>query len=186
MGKIAGLNIEPRVKVLITTQKFVSLNNPHSREKLCPILSFYVEDDWMHACEKCIELLLSERQGHTLIIHSNDKEVIKQFALKKPVGRILVNTSGVFGSMGATTNLFPSMTLGSGSVGKGMTSDNVSPMNLVYIRKVGYEVRDKEEFLNSIGMNREANNTMEKYLDDPLDNMQLLKNVLTQILKETN
>ena len=186
MGKIAGLNIEPRVKVLITTQKFVSLNNPHSREKLCPILSFYVEDDWMHACEKCIELLLSERQGHTLIIHSNDKEVIKQFSLKKPVGRILVNTSGVFGSMGATTNLFPSMTLGSGSVGKGMTSDNVSPMNLVYIRKVGYEVRDKEEFLNSIGMNSEANNIMEKYLDAPLDNMQLLKNVLTQILKETN
>ena len=59
-------------------------------------------------------------------------------------------------------------------------------MNLVYIRKVGYEVRDKEEFLNSIGMNREANNIMEKYLDAPLDNMQLLKNVLTQILKETN
>ena len=107
----------------------------------------------MHACEKCIELLLSERQGHTLVIHSNDNEVIKQFALKKPVGRILVNTSGVFGSMGGTTNLFPSMTLGSGSVGKGMTSDNVSPMNLVYIRKVGFEVRNKEELLKSIGVN---------------------------------
>ena len=186
MGKRAGLNIAPNVKVLISTQKFVSLNNPHSREKLCPILSFYVEDDWMHACEKCIELLLSEKQGHTLIIHSKDEEVIKQFALKKPVGRILVNTSGVFGSMGATTNLFPSMTLGSGSVGKGMTSDNVSPMNLVYIRKVGYEVRDKDEFLNSIGINREVNNIMEKGLDESLDNMQLLKDVLTKILKETN
>ena len=77
MGKRAGLNIAPNVKVLISTQKFVSLNNPHSREKLCPILSFYVEDDWMHACEKCIELLLSEKQGHTLIIHSKDEEVIK-------------------------------------------------------------------------------------------------------------
>ena len=88
--------------------------------------------------------------------------------------------------MGATTNLFPSMTLGSGSVGKGMTSDNVSPMNLVYIRKVGYEVRDKDEFLNSIGVNREVNNTVEKGLDESLDNMQLLKDVLTKILKETN
>lgn len=186
LGKRAGFNVAPDVKVLISSQKFVSLDNPHSREKLCPILSFYVEDDWMHACEKCIELLLSERQGHTLIIHSNDDDVIKQFALKKPVGRILVNTSGVFGSMGATTNLFPSMTLGSGSIGKGMTSDNVSPMNLVYIRKVGYEVRDKDEFLNSIGMNREVNKVIDEDLDNSSDNMKLLKNVLTQILKETN
>ena len=67
-----------------------------------------------------------------------------------------------------------------------MTSDNVSPMNLVYIRKVGYEVRDKDEFLNSIGVNREVNNTVEKGLDESLDNMQLLKDVLTKILKETN
>lgn len=186
LGKRAGFNVASNVNVLISSQKFVSLDNPHSREKLCPILSFYVEDDWMHACEKCIELLLSERQGHTLIIHSNDDEVVKQFALKKPVGRILVNTSGVFGSMGATTNLFPSMTLGSGSIGKGMTSDNVSPMNLVYIRKVGYEVRDKDEFLNSIGMNREVNNVIDEGLDSSSDNMKLLKNVLTKILKETN
>ncbi|MGL5479867.1 MAG: aldehyde dehydrogenase family protein [Clostridium sp.] len=186
LSKRAGFNIPQDVKVLISNQKFVSLDNLYSKEKLCPVLSFYVEDDWMHACEKCIELLLSERQGHTLIIHSNDEEVIKQFALKKPVGRILVNTSGVFGSMGGTTNLFPSMTLGSGSALKGMTSDNVSPMNLLYIRKVGYEVRDKDEFLNSIGMNREVNNVTDEGLDNSLDNMKLLKNVLTRILKETN
>jgi len=61
--------------------------------------------------------------------------------LKKPVGRILVNTPAAFGGMGATTNLFPSMTLGSGSAGYGFTSDNVSPLNLIYTRKVGYGVR---------------------------------------------
>ena len=88
------------------------------REKLCPVLSYFIEDDWMHACEKCIELLLSERHGHTLVIHSNDRDVIHQFAIKKPVGRMLVNTPAVYGSMGATTNLFPAMTLGSGSAGK--------------------------------------------------------------------
>ena len=141
----------------------------------------------MHACEKCIELLLSERQGHTLVIHSNDNEVIKQFALKKPVGRILVNTSGVFGSMGGTTNLFPSMTLGSGSVGKGMTSDNVSPMNLVYIRKVGFEVRNKEELLKSIGVNENIILDLEDTKkEESLDNVKLLKNILKEILKEKN
>lgn len=144
LAQKAGFTIHNGVKVLISEQKYVSKSNPYSKEKLCPVLAFYIEDDWMHACEKCIELLLSERQGHTLVIHSQDESVIEQFVIKKPVGRVLVNTPGVFGSMGGTTNLFPSMTLGSGSAGKGMTSDNVSPMNLIYIRKVGYGVRSFE------------------------------------------
>ena len=145
LAKMAGFTVPEGTRVLISRQKYVSESNPYSREKLCPVLAYYIEDDWMHACEKCIELLLSERHGHTLVIHSNDQEVIRQFALKKPVGRMLVNTPAVFGSMGATTNLFPAMTLGSGSAGDGITSDNVSPMNLIYIRKVGFGVRRIED-----------------------------------------
>jgi acyl-CoA reductase-like NAD-dependent aldehyde dehydrogenase len=147
LAKRAGFSVSNNVKVLISKEKYVSKSNPYSKEKLCPVLTYYIEDDWRHACEKCIELLLSERQGHTLIIHSRDEEVIRQFALKKPVGRVLVNTPGALGSMGATTNLFPSMTLGSGSAGHGMTSDNVSPRNLIYIRKVGYGVRKADEII---------------------------------------
>lgn len=145
LAKWANITVPADTKVLISQQKYVSENNPYSKEKLCPVLSYFIEDDWMHACEKCIELLLSERKGHTLVIHSNDPDVIHQFAIKKPVGRMLVNTPAVYGSMGATTNLFPAMTLGSGSAGQGITSDNVSPMNLIYIRKVGYGVRRIED-----------------------------------------
>lgn len=178
LAKNAGFTVPEDTKVLISKQKFVFQNNPYSREKLCPVLAFYIEEDWMHACEKCIELLLSERQGHTLIIHSKDEEVIRQFALKKPVGRVLVNTPGTFGSMGATTNLFPSMTLGSGSAGDGMTSDNVSPMNLIYLRKVGYGVRRVEELTKTI--NTEGNKLNAK--DE--DNLKLLENVLRKIMKD--
>ena len=89
--------------------------------------------------------------------------------------------------MGGTTNLFPSMTLGSGSVGKGMTSDNVSPMNLVYIRKVGFEVRNKEELLKSIGVNENIILDLEDTKkEESLDNVKLLKNILKEILKEKN
>lgn len=150
LAKRAGFKVPENTKVLISEQKYVSETNPYSKEKLCPVLAYYIEDDWMHACEKCIELLLSERNGHTLVIHSRDEEVIKQFALKKPVGRVLVNTPASFGSMGLTTNLFPAFTLGSGSAGEGMTSDNVSPMNLIYIRKVGYGVKKVEELKDGV------------------------------------
>ncbi len=140
----------------------------------------------MHACEKCIELLLSERHGHTLIIHSKDEEVIRQFALKKPVGRVLVNTPGTFGSMGATTNLFPSMTLGSGSAGHGMTSDNVSPMNLIYVRKVGYGVRKADEI---VGMMDNVENSNCEVLKDKLnvneiDSVKLLESILKKVLND--
>lgn len=184
LAKYAGFNVSQDVKVLISEQEFVSKNNPYSREKLCPVLAFYIEEDWMHACEKCIELLLSERYGHTLIIHSKDEEVISQFALKKPVGRILVNTPGTFGSMGATTNLFPSMTLGSGSAGEGMTSDNVSPKNLIYIRKVGYGVRTVDEIVKAVDHEENSNFTVSnnKLNANEIDNYKLLESILKKIL----
>lgn len=185
LAKRAGFCVPNSTLVLISEQKYVSETNPYSREKLCPVLSYYIEDDWMHACEKCIELLLSERNGHTLVIHSKDQEVIQQFALKKPVGRVLVNTPASFGSIGATTNLFPALTLGSGSAGKGMTSDNVSPMNLVYIRKVGYGARNIKDIENEIltGEKTSIDDTPETEIYNQ-DEIKMLQHILESVLKE--
>jgi len=158
LARRAGFSIPENTTVLVAERKYVSDTDPYYREFLSPVLALYVEDDWMHACEKCIELLLHERNAHTLVIHSADEDVILQFALKKPVGRLLVNTPAAFGGMGATTNLFPSMTLGSSSAGFGITSDNVSPKNLIYVRKVGRGVKSAGDVLGqsgqSIGLNK--------------------------------
>jgi len=75
-------------------------------------------------------------------MHTNDENVIREFALKKPVSRILVNTSSSQGGVGATTNLMPALTLGCGAVGGSATSDNVSPLNLINLRHVAYGVRE--------------------------------------------
>ena len=141
LARRAGFDVPENTPLLVAERSHVSEMDIYSRELLSPVLALYVEDDWMHACEKCIELLLNERKAHTLVVHSNDKDVVHQFAMKKPVGRLLVNTPATFGSMGASTNLFPALTLGSGAAGYGITTDNVSPMNLIYIRKVGYGVK---------------------------------------------
>ena len=86
--------------------------------------------------------------------------------------------------MGVTTNLFPSMTLGSGSAGKGMTSDNVSPMNLIYIRKVGYGVRRMNEIITSITNVEEPQGSNDRLNNNENDNEELLKMLLKKILKE--
>ena len=130
---------------MVSQQKYITDINPYAGALLCPVLVFYIENDWMYACEKCMELLVNESCGHTLVIHSEDQDVIRQFMLKKPVGRILINTPAAFGAMGATTNLFPSMILGGLSAGLGITSDNVSPMNLVYMRNAAWGVREVSE-----------------------------------------
>ncbi|MEG6617625.1 acetaldehyde dehydrogenase (acetylating) [Peptococcaceae bacterium 1198_IL3148] len=150
LARRVGFSVPDNTKVLISEQKYVSPSNPYAREKLCPVLAFYVEKDWLNACEKCIELLVNEGLGHTLVIHSKNEHVIREFALKKPVSRMLVNTPATLGGLGATTNLFPALTLGCGAVGGGITSDNVSPMNLINIRKVGYGVRPMEDLAKGV------------------------------------
>lgn len=185
LAKKASFCVPSSTVLLISQQKYVSDTNPYSKQKLCPVLAYYIEDDWMHACEKCIELLLSERHGHTLVMHSKDEDVIRMFALKKPVGRMLVNTPAAFGSMGATTNLFPALTLGSGSAGQGMTSDNVSPMNLIYIRKVGYGVRKIDDIIG--GVHAEEKTPLPAVKEQPKynsDDIQMLQNILKKALQE--
>lgn len=77
-----NIPVPANTTVLISEQNYVDPCNPYAKEKLCPILAFYVEKDWRNACEKCIELLCNEGRGNMLVIHSKDKEIIREFALK--------------------------------------------------------------------------------------------------------
>lgn len=145
IARMAGISVPETTRVLISEQTEVGPKHPYSREKLCPILAFFVEPDWEHACEKSIAILQNEGAGHTMTIHSTDEQVIRAFALQKPVSRLLVNTPGALGGVGATTNLAPALTLGCGAVGGSATSDNIGPLNLLNIRRVAWGVRELEE-----------------------------------------
>ncbi|MGV8146809.1 MAG: acetaldehyde dehydrogenase (acetylating) [Alkaliphilus sp.] len=141
IANMAGISVPEDTKVLICEQNGVGKEFPFSMEKLSPILGFYSEDSWQDACDRCIELLKYGGLGHSLVIHSNDEKVIREFALKKPVSRMLVNTPSSHGAIGATTGLAPSLTLGCGTIGGSATSDNVNPMHLINIRRVAYETK---------------------------------------------
>lgn len=145
IAELANLNVPQGTRVLIAEETRVGYQYPYSREKLAPILAFYCESTWEKACERCIEILNNEGAGHTLIIHSNNEEIIREFALKKPVSRLLVNTPGALGGIGATTGLVPALTLGCGAVGGSSTSDNIGPMNLINIRRTVYGVKELED-----------------------------------------
>ncbi len=140
IAKIAGIEVPAGTRLLISDEPGVGPKFPFSKEKLTALLGFYVVNDWHQACDLCHALLHNCGIGHSLAIHSNNEEVIREFGLKKPVSRILVNTPSTQGGVGLTTGLFPSFTLGCGAVGGSATSDNVTPMNLLNIRRVAYDL----------------------------------------------
>lgn len=145
IATLAGIRVPEDARVLVGCETEVGRDVPFSREKLCPVLAFYVEADWKSACDTCIRILENEGAGHTMGIHSQNGQIIREFALKKPVSRFLVNTPGSLGGIGATTNLFPALTLGCGAVGGSSSADNISPMHLLNVRRMAYGARERED-----------------------------------------
>jgi len=135
----AGILIPTGTRCMIVELDGVGKNYPLSCEKLCPILAYYTASNWVSGCERCLEILAYGGQGHSLVIHARDMDVIERFALEKPVGRLLVNASSSQGAIGLSTNLTPSLTLGCGSAGGNITTDNVTARHLVQIRRVAFD-----------------------------------------------
>lgn len=145
----AGLSVAADTRVLIAPLDGVGRGYPLSIEKLCPVLSFYVVDDWKSGCERCMEILAYGGMGHTMSIHSQDDAIVLEFGLRKPAFRIVVNTPTTLGSIGMTTGLDPAMTLGCGGFGGNITSDNISPKHLLNIKRLAYETRTVESLATS-------------------------------------
>ncbi len=141
IAREVGLTVPEGTRVLIAPLTGVGRDYPLSIEKLCPVLSFYVVKDWHEGCERCKQILRYGGMGHTMSIHSRTDAVIMEFGLKKPAGRICVNTPTTHGSIGLTTGLAPALTLGCGGWGGNSTSDNITPLHLLNIKRLAYELR---------------------------------------------
>ena len=152
----AGFTVPEGTRALVVELDGVGRDYPLSVEKLSPILAFYVVRDWKEGCERSKQILAYGGMGHTLAIHSKREEVIREFALQKPASRIVVNTPATYGAVGFSTGLAPAMTLGCGSYGGNITSDNITPMHLINIKRLAYETRgvDCEQALNEYGFSQ--------------------------------
>ena len=144
LAQMAGFTVPPFVKVLVAREQEAGPTRPYSMEKLCPVLALFVMDSEDAVLEKAIEVLAHEGSGHTFALHAKDEAVVRKFALRIPVSRFLVNTPAALGGIGATTKLFPALTLGCGAVGGSATSNNISPMDLVNIRRVAWDDTQEE------------------------------------------
>src|ERR1043166_3079799 len=138
---MAGISVPPGTRCLLADVGGVGRDFPLSMEKLSPILAFYVEDGIERGAARCNEILHYGGMGHTAGIHTGSREAAVRYGAEMPASRITVNTPTTHGAIGFSTALPPSMTLGCGSWGGNVTSDNVSPLHLLDIKRVAFEVR---------------------------------------------
>ena len=146
LAKLAGLTRVPKdARVLVARETGVGKGHPYSSEKLGLILACYVEPDEEAVLRRCVEILEWEGAGHTFAIHTEDESVAKRFAAAVPASRVLVNTPASLGGIGATTCLFPALTLGCGAVGGSSSSNNIGPLDLINIKRVAWGVKELEQ-----------------------------------------
>ena len=141
LAQMAGFDVPPDTKILVAREQEAGPTRPYSMEKLCPVLAFFVMDSEDAVLAKAVEVLTHEGSGHTFAMHCNDEAVVRKFALRIPVSRFPVNTPAALGGIGATTGLFPALTLGCGAVGGSSTSNNISPLDLINIRRVAWDLQ---------------------------------------------
>ncbi len=144
LARKAGFSVPGNTKILVAREQEAGPTRPYSMEKLCPVLAFFVMDSEDAVLEKAIEVLTHEGSGHTFALHAENGDVVRKFALQIPVSRFLVNTPAALGGIGATTGLFPALTLGCGAVGGSSSSNNISPLDLINIRRVAWGTEETQ------------------------------------------
>ncbi|HNE84467.1 MAG TPA: aldehyde dehydrogenase family protein, partial [bacterium] len=167
IAQMAGVAAPSDATVLVVPCEKVGKEEPLSAEKLSPVLSLFWVNGWEQGCDRALEILNFGGIGHTMSIHSQDNDVIMKFGLEKPAFRICVNTVSTLGAVGYTTGLAPSMTLGPGTLGGSITTDNIMPYHLMNVKRLAFEIRPFKSSLVHGNTESQAKDTVKKTAEIP-------------------
>ena len=137
IAQMAGFEIPKDTKILVAEIEGVGMDYPLSKEKLSPVLACIKVKNAEEGIQKCVEMTEFGGLGHSAVVHTNNDEVVAEFSRRVRTGRLLVNAPSTHGAIGDLYNVnSPSLTLGCGSMGNNSTTDNVSAVNLINVKKV--------------------------------------------------
>lgn len=137
IAKMAGFEVPTGTKILVAQLAGVGPDYPLSREKLSPVLACYIVNGSNEGIQISEQMVEFGGMGHSAVIHSANEDIIRQFSSRIRVGRVIVNAPATHGAIGELYNTnVPSLTLGCGSMGHNSTTNNVSAMNLINVKRV--------------------------------------------------
>lgn len=134
----AGFKINPRAKILVTPITKIGVDENLSREKLCPVLGYYVANSIPQAIAQARGLLKMSGAGHSAAIHSQDAQTAIDFASAVESYRVVVNAPCSQGAAGFATNLPPTFTIGTGFFGRSSHGENIGPQHLLHWTRLAY------------------------------------------------
>jgi acetaldehyde dehydrogenase (acetylating) len=141
IANLAGVSVPSGTRCLLADCGGVGRDFPWSIEKLSPTLAFFVVDGIEEGANRCYEILKFGGMGHTAGMHTQNRAAAIRYGEQMPASRVVINSPTTHGAIGFSTDLSPSMTLGCGSWGGNVTSDNVSPIHLMDIKRVAFETK---------------------------------------------
>jgi acetaldehyde dehydrogenase (acetylating) len=141
IAEMAGITIPDATRAMVCELEGVGRDYPLSMEKLSPILAYYIVESLEQGCERCAQILRYGGMGHTASVHTESRDAAREYGIRMPASRVVVNSPSTHGAIGFTTDLEPSMTLGCGSWGGNVTSDNISPRHLIDVKRIAFETR---------------------------------------------
>jgi acetaldehyde dehydrogenase/alcohol dehydrogenase len=134
----AGLRVTPKTRVLVAPFEHVTGEEMLAHEKLSPVLGMTTVADADRGIRAARAVVRIGGAGHSAAIHSENPRTITDFAAQVPVLRVSVNVGNSTGSSGLETNLAPSMTIGTGFVGRSSVGENLQPQNLLNWTRIAY------------------------------------------------
>jgi len=150
LAELAGFSVPPRTKCIVSEESEIGWQRPLSAEKLNPVLAFYEANDSDHAIELSHAVARFGGWGHSAVIHSHAPEVVARYSTV-PTGRVLVNVPAIHGGAGYATDLEPSFMLGTGTWSGSITSDNVTALHLINIKRVAWANRPWRDIHEEFG-----------------------------------
>ena len=137
IAQFIGMSVKPKTKLLVAPIQGVGPEHPLSVEKLFPVLAVYRARSVQEALRVCVTVNHLGGLGHTAVIFSRNEEVIRKFSETMNAGRIIVNSPGSIGALGAVYNdLVPTLAFGCGTAGGNSTTDNVNVYHYLNIKRV--------------------------------------------------
>ncbi|MBD1558158.1 aldehyde dehydrogenase family protein [Vibrio sp. S9_S30] len=142
----AGICVPDGTLILVTPIECIGHEEVLSKEKLCPVIGFFVASSRRQAIAQARGQLRMTGAGHSAALHATDEALILEFAEAVDAYRVILNAPCSQGAAGFQTHLNPSFTIGTGYFGRSSIGENIGPQHLVHWTRIAYNQDACEKF----------------------------------------
>ena len=153
LANACGIEVPDNTTFLITqcNKMMIEQSHPLTRERMAPVLSAFIVEDFNEGLEYARQLLDVQGAGHSVGIHTQLDNRAQLMALTLPSCRVIVNQAHCFATGGAFNNGMPfSLSMGCGSWGGNSIADNLNYRHYLNTTRIVREIPVDEPSVDDV------------------------------------